>query len=329
MYKLYIIQDNQTYDITELVSDISWSDDIDTLGMQMNFTIACSKTKYGPAFFAKVTDKVLFIGNEDEIFRGIIVTKESSAEELETFTAFDFAFYLNKSYVIQQFNGLDAKSAINQLCTIKNITVGEIAPMNTIIKHNYVKQTISDIIDDIIKQQQEETGKRYVREVRGESFYLFEAGTIVIKLMFQPAYNIQPFDVMQAINNPSITESIEEMKNSIIIISGNEKSTRVVGTAKDEKSIQQCGLLQYMDSVDEKNINKAQNIAETKLKELNKIAKTYSIETLGDDKARAGRTVEIENETVGLQGKFLIKSCSHTLSSGVHTMSMELEKLCD
>ncbi len=323
-YTILILKDKNVYDITDIAGNISWSDNVDTLGMQLDFSVGFSSERYFTKFIIECGDIVL-LKNECEIFRGIIINKNYNSMFEQSFTAFDFCFYLNKSKPIKQFNKINAAAAIKQLCDDSNIEIGSIPPMKVSVKHIYYDKSVSEIIEDILQQEMNETGKKYLKEIRENKFYIFERYSQIVTGMFKPAINIAEFDIINAISNPNRTLSIEEMKNSILIISGGEKSVRVLGKAKDDISISKYGLLQEVETIDEKDKSKAKNIAEKKLKELNKVAETASIELLGADNIRAGRVIFVKEDYTGLNGDYLIKSCSHTLSDGMHTMSVELE----
>ena len=234
---------------------------------------------------------------------------------------------MNKSKVIKQFNHINASEAIKQLCSELNIKIGEIASMRTNIKHIYYDKTAADIINDILEQETAETGKIYIKEMRGDSFYIFEKGSIAIEPIFKPAINIAAFSVTNEIGGFNREWNIEEMKNTIKIVSASEKSVCILGKAKDEQNIQKYGLLQEIETVDEKDFNKAQNIAENKLKQYNKVGETLSVDLLGDDSTRAGRKISIHNQKANITGDFFITSCNHTISSGIHTMTLELEAI--
>nr|DAD95057.1 MAG TPA: 43 kDa tail protein [Siphoviridae sp. ctVqj4] len=321
-YHLCIIKGKEIYDISDYAGSITWNDSIDTLGMQLSFSIGISMDRYQPALNIDPGDIVIF-RNKVEIFRGIIVSKDIGRTE-NSFTAYDFCFYLNKSKVIKQYHKINAAVAIEQLCTELNIKVGSIAPMRCLITHIYYESTAAEIMDDILEQENQETGKQYLKEMRGDSFYIFERTSKPIIATFKPAFNIAEFNIGIAIGNPTRNLSIEEMKNSILIVSGNEKSVRILASAKDEEGISRYGLLQEIEKVDEKDKNKVRYIAQNKLSELNQVSETVSVELLGNDEVRAGRVLTLSEKMTGIEGSYLVKACNHTLSNGVHTMSVEL-----
>ncbi len=323
-YQIIIIKQQKYYDISDIAGGISWSDNVESLGMEFCFSAGVSDEIYFSKFIIDVGDMVLF-RRECEIFRGIIVNKTISNTTEQSFKAYDFCWYMNKSKLIKQFNGINAGEAIKQLCSEMNMKLGKIATMKSNISHIYYDKTVSDIIDDILEQETAETAKIYIKEMRGDSFYIFEKGILFINPIYKPAINIAPFPVVNEIGGFHREWSIEDMKNAIKIVSTSEKSVRILGEANDEQNIQKYGLLQEIETVDEKDFNKAQNIAQNKLKQYNKVGETFSIDVLGDDTVRAGRMITIYNEKIGVTGDFFIKNCSHTVSGGVHTMSMELE----
>ena len=114
------------------------------------------------------------------------------------------------------------------------------------------------------------------------------------------------------------------MKNKIIVVSGDEKTQRVVAEAKDDASIKEFGLLQDVEKFDEKSKGNAQNIANNKLKRLNRINEDISLTMLGNEKIRAGRIVELENDNLYLHGEYLIKDCEHSLENNNHKCSINL-----
>ena len=61
------------------------------------------------------------------------------------------------------------------------------------------------------------------------------------------------------------------------------------------------------------------------LKDLNKIVETGEIELIGNDEARAGRILEINEPVTGLVGRYFIKTVNHTSNNGIHIMKLSLE----
>ena len=75
--------------------------------------------------------------------------------------ALTHCFYLNKSEIEIQFNGVSGLEAIKKVCSENSVPLGNVADIKTTIKKIYQGETVSDVIKDIIKQATEETGYKY------------------------------------------------------------------------------------------------------------------------------------------------------------------------
>lgn len=328
-YTINLIKDNgNNKNITNISGGLSWKDSIDTLGMELNLTNSRNTDdRYMKNYdLAEIGDKIVLFNNNKEIFRGIIVDLGTDRYS-KSITAFDYAFYLNQSRTIIQFNKVKADEAIKQLCSKFNVPIGNITNISTVITKIYKDDTVADIIRDIMKQATDALGIKYRLEMRAGKLYIEKYTDLIITPRFKPAPNIAHFNPLKAIGSISKTESIADMRNSILISSSDEKSSRVIATAKDDKNIAKFGLLQDVESVDDKNIAQAKVIAQNKLKELNKLKEDISIKLLGDDNVRAGRILEIDNDMFNLKGRYLVKDCTHMYHKRVHTMDLTLEKV--
>ncbi|QEK13730.1 hypothetical protein FQB35_15495 (plasmid) [Crassaminicella thermophila] len=307
----------QQRNISSIIGTLSWFSSEDTLGVQLNF-----ETPYSDV--TKIGQMVVLRNNGKEIFRGIIVAEEINRKFSRSYIAFDYAFYLNKSKGIYQFNKIQASKAITQLLNDFNVPIGNIINIPTIINHIYYDKVISDIIKDILQQATNETGQKYRLEMREGKLYIEKQTDLVINATFKLASNLKENSITSAMSNPTRRRSIEDMKNSIMIVVNNKDSATLVGEAKDETSIKQYGLLQEVQTIDEKDIVQAKNIAQTLLKDLNKIFEDNSIECIGNDDVRAGRILEIIEPITGMNGQYRIISCTHNINNGIHKMSLDL-----
>lgn len=326
-YTLNLIRDSLVFDITPLSEELTWKDSIDTLGMELDFSIAYNDARFIPKVNIDLGDLLVLSNNAVEVFRGIVVDETIDGRFKRSYVAFDFAFYLNKSKTIIQFNKMKADEAIKKLCNQFNIPIGTICPIPTLITKIYKDKTIAEIMEDILEQATKELGYKFRKEMRAGKFYIDKYTDLVVKGLFKPASNIQAFDVTKAIEKVNRKRNISDMKNSILIVSGDEKSARIEAKAEDSSSIAKYGLMQDVESVDSKDIAQARNIAKNKLEELNKISEDTSIEVLGSDEVRAGRILEITEPVTGLSGRYLVKDCTHTYKDMVHKMSMNIEKV--
>lgn len=306
-HQLYVNSKN----ITQLVGGLGWEDSIDTLGMKLDFSLAYSDVEGFPQNVVSIGDIVSLWNGNKEIFRGIVVTQAASGRSARTYTCFDFAFYLNKSKTVLQFNGYTASAAIETTLNLFGIA-HNITPIITKINTIYKDKTVSEIIKDILTQATNHLTIKYRMEMRGSTLVVENRDDLIVQAR------------VDLISNPSRTQSIEEMKNSILIVADGEDSSKIVATAKDDNSINKYGLLRDVRTVNEEEMANAQNMANNALAELNRIKEDSSIELLGNDDVRSGRILVINEPITGIIGRRLITTCRHTVNNGIHKMSLSL-----
>lgn len=314
-------------DITDIAGAIEWSDSLDTLGAELTFNrVKADDNKHMSDFSINCGD-IIVLKNENTIFEGIVVNKEVNGLYEESYSCFDFLFYLNKNKIIRQVNGESASTLITHLCNEFNIPIGNIPILPTKITAVYYENSVSEIIEDVFDKILEETGKIYCIELQDGKINIFEKGTLNVAAKYKRADNIAEFDITKAIGKDfNKTFSIEEMKNSIIVVSTNDDNVYTLAKKQDESSINRYGLLQEVHNVDASDRNTANNIGEKLLSEYNKVEQTVSVTLIGNDNVRAGRVLTFACEKSNIIGKYLIKSCSHTLThQRIHTMALEME----
>lgn len=315
MHKLKLIQGDTVTDITDMAGSISLNTSIDTLGATFDFSMPRNfiDSNYALTETIKTGDIVKF-ENEKNLFTGIIVDIDTLKFSKEI-KCFDFYFYLNKNKVIKQFNSLNASSCIESLLKSIGAKIGKIETIATSIDKIYKNNTVAEIIDDILKIVTEETGKKYLLEIEGVTFNLIAHKKIKVQI----TNNI--------FGMPTLTESISNMKNVVLVVSNDSEDESIYAKAEDTESIQKYGMLQEVVEVDpdKDDISKVRNIASQKLKELNKVLTTSSLDVLGNDELRAGRLLDVEIKEFSLKEEFLIKSCTHTFPKGKHICNLELE----
>lgn len=319
--------DGKNYNITKLASNLKWDDDIDTLGTKLQFEVIRNADDADFSMFdiAEIGDKIILNNDAVEIFRGIITDVDWSRFR-KGITCFDYAFYLNQSKIVRQFRKISASKAITELCNTFGVPIGIIATINTAINKVYKDKTIAEIIKDILDQAEKETGNKYRLEMKSGKLFVIE----YIELEINPLFNLpdgSSLNILNAMGDISKSESLQDMKNSIVVTSDNEKKADKLAEKKSDENIEKYGLLQEVISVNDKNKAQANNIAKNKLKELNKIGRDITIPLLGNDSLRAGRILTINNDLYKLSGKYLIKSSSHTVNNSIHKCSVVIREV--
>lgn len=308
-------------DITKMVANIKFSDSIDTLGAQLTFDVA--REFYG---HVELGDVVVFNINGITIFIGLIVSRNIQELTFEC-TCYDFAWYLNKSTVVKQYKNVKGDEVIKSICQEVGIKVkvqGAVAIIDTI----YKDKTIIDVIKDVLDKSTQINGKRFNLEMDKDTLLINPFKKIIINPKYILSDETEIY-INKNIGSINYNDSIDELKNAIIVISGDEKAARHIGEATDEQSIKKYGKIQNIVTLDAKDFSQANTIAKTKLKELNKINQNISLSLLGSSEIRAGRIIEFYNEKFKLSGNYLIKSSSHTFENGIHRVSINVEVFKD
>lgn len=302
-------------DITEFVGGINLNSSIGTLGQSLAFTIPRNPRDSKLDISDEIeTGDVVILSNEKELFRGVIVNINTSKFS-RTIECLDYCFYLNKNKTIKQFEELSASSCILQLLQEINAPVGQIPQLSTSISKLYNKNTFAEIIVDILKQVEKETGIEYKLEYIDNVFNVSPFKKI--KINFQLRYT----------GGESLSESILDMKNRVLVLSNEQDSEEVLAVGEDVGNIEKYGCLQEIVNVEpDKDISQVRNIAKTTLKKLNRVSKKITLEAIGNDEFRAGRVIEIENSLFKLKGEYLINSCTHTWKKGEHIVNLEVQE---
>lgn len=324
MHKLYCLNKNEKIDITPIVKTISWRSNVNELGQELDFSVTNSDMKYFPKNPVDI-GSMMILQNNKEILRSIVVTENKIGRDLIDYVSFDYTFYLNKGSETYQFNKIAASKAIEKILKDFNIHVGSIANIPVVINKIYHDDVLSDVLKDIIETVRKETGIKYIMEFRDGKFYLEKESEKIIKASFKLADNIKEESILSSISNQTIKRSIENMKNSIKIISTSDKKDTVHYNAKKQEFIDKYGLLQKIHIISKEDISKAKNIADNMLSDLGKVLIEQSIEVPGNDEVRSGRILELKEELTGANKKYLIKDCLHTLEDGIHTMKLNME----
>lgn len=292
-------------DIIGKCNNLQWTDDQDTLAVSLTFDSIYDLAEGRTHLILKKDDKT--------VWQGVIINKNNK-DKTASYTAMDYAFYLNRNEDMIQFN-TDAKNAIYQLLTKHGIS-GACITLNTKINKFYKGKTLSDIIKDILDQCKNEIGEEVVMEMRKDVLWIDKVSNLKLDCKYLMG------------NDYEINRSIEDMVNNVIVSSSEESDKSILATARDENMISLCGQLTKVLSVGKKNIAEAQNIAQKYLKNFNGTKKEFTIPILdieGCEDIKAKRKIKIEISKYGLNDYYKIKSAQHTLSNNIHKISLTID----
>lgn len=295
------LSDGTTKDLTANTGNYSLSDHIDQLSAELKFDLTANPLDANfKDLWVPVGTKISFTHDKINLFQGIITKYDRNSLANFAYTANDYAYYLNKSEIIIQFNNVTTTQAIEQLCSENGIAIGSICDIPTIVNKIYNGSKISDVIKDLLKMAEADQKVHYYMEMREGKLWI---------LKYSDLY-IQPTDtlVKNIISEFSSSYSMEDMTNKVVVISSKEKNTQIQATAEDTDSQQIYGTVQKVEKVDDKKVSQAQSIADGILSDKGKIKKSFSVTELGDDTVRAGRLLKFNYPEINLEGVFLVKA---------------------
>lgn len=315
MMKVIVIQEDKQIDISAFSGNVTLADNIDSLGRELNFDFLNNHVYDSyTQFTALRTGNTIILYDADEmIFQGQIITLSRNSISSYSVTCFDNAFYLNKNQTKIQFTNLDVKACIEKLCKQEYIPCKVDCDIPTKVTKIYNGETISNIIDDLLKQATNDTGLKYRREYNYGSLYVNAMNNL--KMIWKSKPLVSDF---------SYDESIDNLANRVVVISSSEKNTTVYAEAKNEQSIKMYGQYTHYIKLDDKKKSKAKAIAERQLKILSRTIEEVRCTLLGDNYVRAGRIIKFEQPEIGLYGEYLVKHCTHNYNGSLHTMEVEL-----
>lgn len=323
MFKILLVKNqvNQMYDLTPIVGSFSWESYL-TLTTPMDMTVNWSDTRFFPVNPCELGDMVLVTENDVEIYRGIITDESKNGRQPITYNVNDFSWYLGESKSVYQFNGISADKAITRIITDFGLPIGTISTMNTLIKKIYVQKSPAAIIDDILTQQEQQSGLKYSPSMDQGKISILPTLNRVITGTFQlVGVNV---DVLANPLEAQRTRSIKSLRNQVNIITTGSDTYQLQASASDASSISHYGLLQTTEKVNAADAAKSRQVAKILLARLNRIQETNKLKLMGDVNFKAGYLFDVVEPVTGMSGRFMIKQCKHTVSNQIHTMELDL-----
>ena len=305
---IYQKTNGEKLDITNLLTDITWSGDYKSCARKLEFSLISSATDINiPKVDIPLMSMILFYEDNNELFRGFVYEREKSSDNSMSFLCYDYCAKLNDIKVSYNIKNESASSIYNKVLSEYGLNKGDIVGASTPIKKVFLGTTANDMIMTAYSEEAKKTGKKYMVYSKGDKFYSSEKGNVKLKLSFEEGKNIL---------SSNFKESVSGMVNKVLIVDDNgNKSSEVV----NDEWLKTYGLFQ---EVYKKEENKDAN-AEAKAM-LNGIEQSCSLSGFGDTTCITGCGVQVKDTNTGLVGLFYIDSDSHSWSGGSYTIDLEL-----
>lgn len=311
---------NGTYDISEMVVSAELSGDTSKLNRQLNVNAIVTKDGRTPLFRISEGSRISLRIDNKLRFVGVVFSHEVSSDGNVTLTAYDSNVYLSKSNDSRIFKNKKASDIIAMLAKDFGIKTGAIANTGYVIPYlRMSNKTLFEMVVTALRLTQGQTGKRYFIGNDGGNLTLKEGAKSDTKYVFKDGANL-----ISATFKSSIEDTITQVK-----VIGGAKGKEISVVAKNEKLRQRFGVMQALETMDEKaTASQIKQRADALMKQKGVIDEQYQVEVLGIPEVDVGTPVYIKNVMTGIYGAFYVTSVKHTYTEN-HLMTLELSRTYD
>lgn len=302
-------------DITQYITDLSWSNTVDELSTSMNFNVPKSAgTQYLNMYVPLIGDIVRYYNGAKEVFRGVIITVDDSDDKNNKYTIVDAGWYLNKCQDTYQFNAAKAEDCIKKILGDLSIPIAMLPKLTTKITGVYIDKAVSEIIKDILSQ----CGGGYNFDFVPEGIRIYKIGDIVADPQFHLSDNTKANDSIKYKYEVSHSTSVEEMHTAFKAIS----ETDVLQKYKNDALYKKFGFIQKNISVSEGDSADAAINNEIAANTCPKETFSFSIVEDITSYTRAGSCIVGTDNVI-----YYLNSTQHSIKNGVHYNKIEVKRL--
>ena len=252
-----------------------------------------------------------------KVFYGFVFQKKRNKDGIITVTAYDQLRYLkNKDTYV--YSNKTASEVVQMLAKDFNLQCGTMEDTKFKIESRVEdNQTLFDIIQNALDLTLQNKKEMYVLYDDFGKLTLKNIGNMKVGILIDEDTG-ENFDYTSSIDG--------ETYNKIKLVYNNEKTgKRETYIAQDSSHINQWGVLQYFETIDEKTNGKAK--ADALLSLYNQKTRNLTIKgAFGDVRVRAGTLVAVSLNLGDIIANsfLLVEQAKHTFSESLHTMDLTL-----
>lgn len=299
----------ETYDITQIVKNVTWSGDYQLAGRELEFsTIFSADDKNIPKINIPKFSIIKFYENGKELFRGYVVKRNRASDSTDiSYSCIDKGMYLANNEEVYNFKNKTAKEIVKKVCGDYKISIGSLASPNYKFNKKFMGATLYDIIMTAYSLASAKNSKKYMTTFKQGKLYVIEKGTKVLEIKFENGKNII---------SSQFEEDASNIKTKVKVIDDNGK---VVYTKVDKNLMKLCGCFQKIVKKEE-----GKSAKEQASEAITGVEKKASIKGFGDTSCVTGYGVHVKDSSTGLTGLFYIDQDKHTWENGVYSIELTL-----
>lgn len=310
-YELLIQHGNKVYQPI-VTGEIQWQTERKGVQGSLTFKVVKDATlnfTEGDSVRLKVDGK--------KVFYGFVFQKKRNKDGIITVTAYDQLRYLkNKDTYV--YSNKTASEVVQMLAKDFNLQCGTMEDTKFKIESRVEdNQTLFDIIQNALDLTLQNKKEMYVLYDDFGKLTLKNIGNMKVGILIDED-TCENFDYTSSIDG--------ETYNKIKLVYNNEKiGKRETYIAQDSSHINQWGVLQYFETIDEKTNGKAK--ADALLSLYNQKTRNLTIKgAFGDVRVRAGTLVAVSLNLGDIIANsfLLVEQAKHTFSESLHTMDLTL-----
>lgn len=318
------------FDITNYVQKYTWSGDSDQAARKLDFTIAYNTPDKDKSFtplnlklggFIYLFYRESKTADEIEIFQGRIFYRKRSSDGYNfDFSCFDDMIYLAKSNIRAVINGT-VTAGIQQVCNEIGIPVGTLpetltANVNFIADDKSGTEALKMLLDyQTAADKANGNETKYLPVCINGAINVIKKGEMIEGYTATADTNII---------STEHSESIEDMVNRIKAVDDNGTVCQMFTNNDDVKHF---GMIQKIYKMQPPKKDETVDNVKAAKDKLVRQKDESSLKGLGFIQCITGYAINVQEEQ--LQGKFYIKSDSHTFENNKHMMDLTLEYMPD
>ena len=316
-----LVLTNQTggYDVTEQVQKVTLSGDYQQCARTLEISMllkSCQRTggRHHPhnqtweSLVFQNGDHAALYHENQLLFSGNIETRARDSESsLVTLTAYDGGRILKKNTDAIKAAGLTPEGLVQTIAQKYGVPLGEIASTGVKLKKNYIQRSLYDMIQSAYTTAGEQLKKKYIVRFEGQ------------KLCVREKIRRDTTVLESGVNllSSSVTESVADMVNQVVIVDENGK---VLQTLKNAEDIQRYGLAQSMLKQTAEDLTaQAKQMLEDGREE-----QKITVQNFGNPAYITGNAVVVKDTVTGLSGLFWIDSDVHSWKNGLYQNRLTL-----